>query len=269
MYTAYITPLTNVRKHPNADRLQLATVLGNQVVIGLEHADGDVGIFFPIDGQLSKEYAEANDLIARKDPVTGQRAGGFLDEKRRIKAQKFRGVRSEGLWMPLSSLDYIGDPETQTLTSGPITSFGYHPLCNRYETAATQAKAQLNQRKARPESPFFPKHVETDQFMVEVAHIPVGSTLYISEKLHGTSHREGYTWMERKLNRAQRIINRISMFILGHDVISTTSLEYVIGTRNTVLGDNKPDYYNSADFRHNVAHQIHLNPGEILYGEIV
>ena len=31
MYKAYITALTNVRKHPNADHLLLADVFGNTV----------------------------------------------------------------------------------------------------------------------------------------------------------------------------------------------------------------------------------------------
>lgn len=30
-YSGYITKLQDVRPHPNADRLQLATVFGNQV----------------------------------------------------------------------------------------------------------------------------------------------------------------------------------------------------------------------------------------------
>jgi tRNA-binding EMAP/Myf-like protein len=274
MYTAYITQLINVRKHPNADRLQLADVMGNQVVIGLDHTEGEVGIFFPADGQLSKEYAEANDLIARKDPITGERVGGFLEEKRRIKAQKFRGVKSEGLWMPLSSLDYIGDPKTRTLKVGTElitwkrTDGGIFEICQRYETEATKQAAKQQNSKIRSESIYFPRHVETDQFMAMVDQIPIGSRLYISEKLHGTSHREGYTWMPRKLNKIQQLINRIGQILINRMLYNTFTLEHVIGTRRTVLGTGKPDFYNNVDFRHDVAHAF-LNPGEIIYGEIV
>jgi len=49
-YKAMIAKLTNVRPHPNADRLQLATLEGYQVIIGLNHKEGDVGIFYPTDG---------------------------------------------------------------------------------------------------------------------------------------------------------------------------------------------------------------------------
>ena len=37
MYEAYITTLKNVRKHSNADRLQVAECFGNQVIIDLTY----------------------------------------------------------------------------------------------------------------------------------------------------------------------------------------------------------------------------------------
>jgi hypothetical protein len=51
-YTAVIAQLKNIRKHTNADRLKIATVTGEQIIVGLDHEDGDLGIFFPVDGRL-------------------------------------------------------------------------------------------------------------------------------------------------------------------------------------------------------------------------
>ena len=48
---AIVAPVT-VRPHPNADRVQLADVLGYQVVVGLDVKTGDLGILFPPDSQL-------------------------------------------------------------------------------------------------------------------------------------------------------------------------------------------------------------------------
>lgn len=45
MYTAFITTLKNVRKHPNADRLTLADVFGNTVCISLDHSEGELGVY--------------------------------------------------------------------------------------------------------------------------------------------------------------------------------------------------------------------------------
>ena len=52
-YCGYITRLKNVRKHSNADRLLLADCFGNTVIVGLEYQEGQLGVYFPVDGQLS------------------------------------------------------------------------------------------------------------------------------------------------------------------------------------------------------------------------
>ena len=78
MYKAYITILTNVRKHPNADRLLLADCFGNTVCVSTDYAEGEVGVYFPTDGQLSVEFAEKNNLLRKKDDA-GNNCGGYMD----------------------------------------------------------------------------------------------------------------------------------------------------------------------------------------------
>jgi len=51
MYEAYVTTLKNVKKHSNADRLQVAECFGNQVIIDLSFKEGDIGVYFPVDGK--------------------------------------------------------------------------------------------------------------------------------------------------------------------------------------------------------------------------
>ena len=103
-YCGYITRLKKVRKHPNADRLQLADCFGNTVIVSMEYTENQLGVYFPVDGQLSVEFCAANDLVRRKDE-NGNPCGGYLDpEKRNIKAMKLRGEKSDGLFLPLISL---------------------------------------------------------------------------------------------------------------------------------------------------------------------
>ena len=84
MYCAYITTISDIRKHSNADRLQCATVFGNNVIVDMSYNIGDKIIYFPVDGQLGKEFAEENNLIRKKDE-NGNNVGGYLDpEKRNI-----------------------------------------------------------------------------------------------------------------------------------------------------------------------------------------
>jgi len=107
MYKAIVAKII-VFPHPDADRLQLGNVLGNQVVVGLDTYTSEVGLFFNTDGQLSSEFCIANDLLRRKDSE-GKPAGGMFDENnRRVRAQKFRGQKSDGFWIPLTSLNFTG-----------------------------------------------------------------------------------------------------------------------------------------------------------------
>ena len=131
-HRGYITALKNVRAHPNADRMKLADCFGNTVCVGLNAQEGDVVIYFPTDGQLSKAYAELNNLVRIKNE-DGTYSGGYLDpDKRNIKAIKLRGEKSDGLTMPLSSLDAFGD--TSALKVGDtISVFNGHEICKKYQ----------------------------------------------------------------------------------------------------------------------------------------
>lgn len=71
-YYGYITSIRELKKHSNADRLQVATVFGNDVVVGLDVKEGDMIVYFPTDGKLSEEYATENKLT--------RSLGGYLDE---------------------------------------------------------------------------------------------------------------------------------------------------------------------------------------------
>ena len=55
-YSGIVCKLQNVRVHPNADRLRLATVMGSQIIVDLNAKDGDLGIFFGPDGKLSPQH---------------------------------------------------------------------------------------------------------------------------------------------------------------------------------------------------------------------
>ncbi len=71
MYSAIVTKVLT-RPHPNADKLQLATVTGMQVIVGLDVKDKELGVFFPSDGQLSNQFCELNDLYPRFDDQGNQ-----------------------------------------------------------------------------------------------------------------------------------------------------------------------------------------------------
>lgn len=265
MYKAIICRI-QVRPHPNADRIQLGTAMGFQVVVGLDTKEGDLGIYFPPDGQLSDEYCKANNLYPTLDENGKRVGGGFIEpSNRRVRAQGFRGEKSFGLWMPISSLDYVGDAALALQEGEELTDVEEFHICNRYETPATRKAARNKaQGKKQPKSIMFPEHVDTKQFKYYVDDIPVGSLITITEKIHGTSGRYGHVVVNKPLPWWAKVLNYFGC------EIENKEWSYLNGSRRVVLGESKgAGYYGTDDFRNEATRSIVLHKGEVIYFELV
>lgn len=267
---AYQAVVTRVRTRPleGADNLLLADCLGYQVIVGKDVQDGELGVFFEQGGQLSEEFATVNDLIIRKD-ADGNRTGGMFDPNRRVKAIKLRGARSDGFWMPLSKFTYTGADLLALREGDQFDTLNEHLICTRYETPATRAAAGQSKAGSRANG-LLPRHIDTEHLRRNLASIPAGATIYITEKLHGTSMRFGHAKVTRTLPQEpwwKRFITRLMGDVYEEE---ETAWEHLNGSRNVVMFDDKQaGYYESNDFRHRVVHGLKLHKGEIIFGEIV
>jgi RNA ligase (TIGR02306 family) len=106
-YKAIVCRLQNVRPHPNADRLNLAQASGFQIIISKDFQEGDLGVYFPTDGQLSHDHC-MNTRLYRKDPSTGEPMGGFFRRNRKVETIKLRGEYSTGFWQPIEAFSWCG-----------------------------------------------------------------------------------------------------------------------------------------------------------------
>lgn len=62
-HCGYVVRVENLRSHSNADRLQIATFFGNDTCVGLDVVQGEIGIYFPSDLQLSVEFCDENHTV--------------------------------------------------------------------------------------------------------------------------------------------------------------------------------------------------------------
>ena len=270
-YCGYITNLKNVRPHFNADKLLLADCFGNTVCVGLDAKENDVVIYFPTDGQLSVEYAEKHNLVRKKDE-NGNNIGGYLDpDKRNIKAISLRGAKSDGLVMPVASLEYTG-VDMSTLTVGTtIDTVNGHEICCKYipksrnRVSSGNSNGKAKKIKA-PIAPLFEEHVDTSQLAYNLAAFKPGDEIEITLKLHGTSQRTGYL---PKFVKMKRTLKDILTRKPGTPIYDWG---YVTGTRRVVINDyNDGGYYGSNEFRgpHAKAFEGKLWKGETVYYEVV
>ena len=268
-HCGYVVKISELNPHSNADRLQIATIFGASVIVGLDVKIGDLGVYFPIDLQLSEEYCAQNNLVRKKDEY-GNNVGGYLDpDKRNIRAMKLRGEKSEGLFMPLESLAYTG--ETKFEVGNKIEMLNGHEICRKYIPKVQNRRGHVSEgnrtRKHHvPIAPLFAEHVDTEQLAYNMEAFKPGDQIEITLKMHGTSGRTGY------LPKLQGYKRTFWDKIFRREGTSIYDWGYVTGTRRVVLNDFKEGgYYGDNIFRapHAKFFEGKLYKGETVYYEIV
>ncbi len=278
MYSAIICKI-KVSSIPNANTIQVANCAGYTAIVGIDHKDNELGIFFPSDGQLTWPMVRENKL--HRDN------GGYLEDNRRVRTIKLMGIKSEGIWLSLDSLKWTEtfkenkklskrlskevinlNVKVSSLKEGDkLTSLNGVLLCNKYITRGTQEKSAKKvsiwtRAKNSIRSFFtpkleFPKHFDTEklQHVLSSQKIPYGTQYFISTKLHGTSQRSGFVKSNSIFSKAFASLGFSSKYIS------------VYGSRNLTLPNPK-----CKDLYRPIAHKLFegkLNKDEIVYYEIV
>lgn len=278
MYAGLITTIQSIEKHPNADRLLIAHVAGENVIVANNYKVGDIGIFFPSGGTLSHEFCMKNRLY-RKNPDTGEPMGGYMEENRRVRAQKIRGTISNGLFLPLNCLDYTGVNLATIEISSEINSLNGHEICHKYirPKLEQQSPSQGDKKGVRrhwwqfwkprkrhrdyTDLPMFYEIGDTPRLFSNLHAIEIGDILIVTEKLHGTSGRTG-KFVQVESGWKAKIKKFFGMPPGKKEIV-------VNGTRRTIL--NKYSMYNEHEYRHIAAATLGdlYKPNRIIYYEIV
>lgn len=267
-YCGYVVKIQHLRPHSNADRLQIATVFGNDVVVGLDVQMDQLMVYFPTDGQLGEEFCKVNDLVRRKDE-NGNNVGGYLDpEKRNVKAIKLRGEKSDGILLPMTSLtDFtkisdLHEGDQITVLNGVEICRKYIPQSKRGENWHNGVKDRKPRQKI---APTFYEHVDTAQLAYNLSAFKAGDIVELTLKMHGTSGRTGYlplrhfkqSWLDKLLKKPGK---------------QYMEYGYITGTRRVVLdATHTGGFYDDNAFRLAMAKKFEgkLRKGEVVYYEIV
>ena len=273
MHCGYVTTLNNVRKHPNADKLVLATCFVNTVCVNKDmYHEGEIGVYFPVDLQLSMEFCQKNGLLAVYENGVNI-SGGYMDPaKRNVKAIKLRGEQSDGLFLPLKCLEYTGVDMDSLNIGDTITTVNGHEICRKYiprgkhqATAAGGAGKRAKRKAKRSIAPVFYEHIDTEQLAYNLHMFKPGDLIEITRKLHGTSARTSHTKVFQGMKRTfwDKLFRREGTPIYDWG--------YVSGTRRTVLDTFDGGFYGSNEFRkpYHDFFEGKLLKGETIYYEIV
>ena len=270
MHCGYVVKVENLRPHGNADRLQIATFFGNDTCVGLNTVLGEIGIYFPTDLQLSVEYCDKNNLVRKKDE-NGNNIGGYMDpNKRNVTAVRLRGERSDGLYMPLSSLEFTGVNMDDLNVGDTIDIVNGVEICRKYIPRGNkrrdggQSEGNRTRKKKVPVAPLFAEHADTEQLAYNLAAFKPGDQVEVTLKMHGTSQRTGYLPILKGYKK------NILDYILRREGTPIYDWGYVTGTRRTVLENYEGGYYGDNEFReqHSKMFEGKLQKGETVYYEV-
>ena len=167
--------MDRVWPHPNADRLDLASVQGMswQFVVGKgEYEPGTLVVYFPIDSVLPDPLIDA----------LGIRTFLAGTARNRVKTVRLRGEISQGLVVTLPKIcAYLGDPD---LAPEPDTDLRERIGVEKYEVQPILSDAEALVRMPQHVSVF---DVEGVDNYPHVAALLMDLPVVITEKLEGTN----------------------------------------------------------------------------------
>ena len=268
-----------------ADKIVRVDMFGETIITQKTNKEGELGILFDMETCLSHEYSSKNNMYRHSQLNVDESEVGYLEDDRRIRPIKLKGVKVSGLWMPLSSLEFRStDTGKYPLVGFEVDSFDGVPLCEKYVSKAT--KSAMNSGGGKKVSynavPTFKEHIDTEQWARNKHVVKNGSYVILTEKLHGTSGRAAYLpTLQPKLTRWQNIVSTVSAFLqygtwnLGQ--ADMYDYEFVVGSRRVVKSvggseaENKDHFYKE-DLWTTISRQYfggRLKKGESVYFEIV
>jgi hypothetical protein len=278
-YAATVVALDKFVDLPNCANVKAAIIMGNHVIVGKDCYPGDLGLFFPVETQLMRIFLSYNNLYRKAEfGNINTTKVGFFEPHGRVKCMKFRGHKSEGFWLPISSLDFLGYGVYSQLRVGDTFDTindvaickKYVPKCNSVVGSGKNVKA----RQPRLEDKFVPGqfnfHIDTENLRKNIHKINPWDTLSITDKWHGTSAVIANVLTRRQLRWWEKVLVAVGV------PITTDSYGYAWSSRKVVKGVNgqakdTARHFYGEDVWGVVAKELEesVEKGITLYGEIV
>lgn len=178
---ATIQQITKIEPHPNADKLEIAHVLGWKCIVGKgEFHEGQVIIYFEIDSLLPvrPEFEFLRKNCFKRYEERGQVREGF-----RIRTIRLRGEISQGLIMPIGIFNEFDSPESLKMELGENVTDKLNVMLWQTPIPA----CLMGKIKGK-----FPSFLhKTDETRVQVLQDVLtrhkGTICYVTEKIDGTS----------------------------------------------------------------------------------
>lgn len=173
-----IETIDSIHAHPNADRLEIAHILGTQTIVGKgEFQPGDKVIFFPPDILLPPDVSEDLGVQKYLKHALWVDGDGVCKCQCRVAACRLRGIPSYGFAVAMPD-------DLPPFIESDLTNY-YRAV--KYEPPVKFATA--GDRVAEP--PNFPRYTHIEHYYRYPHVLASGTSVRVTEKTHGTNCRLG------------------------------------------------------------------------------
>jgi hypothetical protein len=257
-YCVTVVKLDRFTDIENADRLKYAVIFGNSVIVGKDMPLDTVGIFFPIETQISHDFVAAHNLYRdwTLNKANDEKVKGFFEKKGRVRAVRLRGNKSEGFFIPMSD---IAD-EYSVIRDLPIGSefdkLGDQEICKKYVVYKAEPGMKSNRQGKAPRfsrlvDDQFRLHIDTINAKKGISNfIKPNDIVSVTNKLHGCVSGDTLIDTDSGTFTIKDIVdNKMECKVKSYDTVSSEVVYSDIG-----------DYYFKAD--HGEWYEIELESGE-------
>lgn len=188
-----VSEVKNLRKHPDADRLEICEVGGWQLVCGAGlYKEGERVVYITPDTLITERLADLLEikqhLSSVKNPdgtfVTNDKGETML----RVRQAKLRGEPSFGTTIPVSLMkdEYGIDIEALPIGANIASAVG-----NPLGVAKYEPQMRASAGDAEVDHPLFPKYTSVENLRNFPTVIEEDELVSVSIKIHGTNCRVG------------------------------------------------------------------------------
>ena len=282
-YLSQVVRLDNIVPHPNADRLQIAVIQGNSVIVSLDAKEGDVYVYFPLECAINKEFLSWGNSFSDKTMNSDKEVSGFFGKHGRVKALRLRSVPSMGYALPFDKLCNWLEEKTgksivfkEDLVGTEFDSYDDILVCEKYVNPVAlkkQNKEKKNQKKVVREPKVvdgqFKFHQDTVQLKKSIHNISPNDYIAITRKLHGTSWVAARLLCNKRLTWQEKLLKKFGVKIVDTEYDLLWASRRVL--KNGYLEVGNKDHFYSYDLWEEIAKSVEyaIQDSITLYGECV
>lgn len=263
-YLAKIFVIDNIKKHPDAEKLQIVNVDFIEVVTGLEAKLGDIYIFIPAESKLNSDFLAFTNSFRKSELNRDKTRKGFVEDNLRIRCVKLRGIISAGYIIPVKDLEafagislenYVGEYFDTVIDSNNTEIKLIEKYVPKRVINNVNGKSAKTTNVSKIVEKQFYFSVDVENFRRNCHKINPNTIISVSKKFHGTNFVCSHVLIKKELNGLEKfIVNKLSKIKLISRFLPEVKSEeygYVFSSRRVIksveseIVENKQHFYES------------------------